>query len=145
MRHTHTHTFPYKLRRPTLKNFFVNLIPHTANLTTLGDLDKGYNVNLEVDVLARYIDNNMKFRKSCLLLKNYLILGLHGSKEILFDRGFCTLCQGLFETSPAWFLIFCPFCKTQQFTDQKPSSPCTFLFVRPASVTSPLFSLLETI
>ena len=45
------------------KNFFVNLMPQTANITTLGDLEKGYNVNLEVDVLARYIDNNMKFRK----------------------------------------------------------------------------------
>ena len=45
------------------KNFFVNLIPHTASITTLGDLEKDNKVNLEVDVLARYIDNNIKFRK----------------------------------------------------------------------------------
>ena len=45
------------------KNFFVNLIPHTASITTLGNLEKGHKVNLEVDVLARYIDNNINFRK----------------------------------------------------------------------------------
>lgn len=47
----------------TEDNFFVNLIPHTASITTLGALEKDNKVNLEVDVLARYIDNNIKFRK----------------------------------------------------------------------------------
>ena len=51
------------INKVTINNFFVNLIPHTASITTLGDLVKGHNVNLEVDVLARYIDNNINFRK----------------------------------------------------------------------------------
>lgn len=51
------------INKVNTKNFFVNLIPHTASITTLGDLEKGNKVNLEVDVLARYIDNNINFRK----------------------------------------------------------------------------------
>lgn len=35
--------------------FGVNLIPHTAQVTTLGDLGPGSSVNLEIDVLARYL------------------------------------------------------------------------------------------
>ena len=34
--------------------FGVNLIPHTAQVTTLGQLKAGDKVNLEIDVLARY-------------------------------------------------------------------------------------------
>ncbi len=51
------------INKVNTKNFFINLIPHTASITTLGNLEKGHNVNLEVDVLARYIDNNINFRK----------------------------------------------------------------------------------
>ena len=37
-------------------NFFaVNVIPHTQAVTTLGKVNLGYAVNLEVDVLARYV------------------------------------------------------------------------------------------
>lgn len=35
--------------------FGVNLIPHTREVTTLGDLETGARVNLEIDVLARYV------------------------------------------------------------------------------------------
>jgi riboflavin synthase len=35
--------------------FHLNLIPHTADVTTLGDLAEGDSVNLEIDVLARYL------------------------------------------------------------------------------------------
>ena len=35
--------------------FTVNLIPHTADKTTLGGLTSGRQVNLEIDVLARYL------------------------------------------------------------------------------------------
>lgn len=35
--------------------FGVNLIPHTLQATTWGDLKAGDNVNLEVDLLARYV------------------------------------------------------------------------------------------
>ncbi len=36
-------------------HFSVNLIPHTQAVTTLGDLAQGQAVNLEIDVLARYL------------------------------------------------------------------------------------------
>ena len=36
-------------------HFSVNVIPHTAQHTTLGDLAPGRQLNVEVDVLARYI------------------------------------------------------------------------------------------
>ena len=36
-------------------HFSVNLIPHTASKTTLGDLAQGSACNVEIDVLARYL------------------------------------------------------------------------------------------
>ena len=36
-------------------DFALNIIPHTAEVTTLGDLAVGGEVNLEIDVLARYL------------------------------------------------------------------------------------------
>ena len=36
-------------------HFAVNIIPHTAEVTTLGALSQGDKVNLEIDVLARYL------------------------------------------------------------------------------------------
>ena len=36
-------------------DFLVNIIPHTGEVTTLGDLKVGDRVNLEIDVLARYL------------------------------------------------------------------------------------------
>lgn len=36
-------------------HFTLNIIPHTAAMTTLGALDIGRDVNLEIDVLARYL------------------------------------------------------------------------------------------
>jgi riboflavin synthase len=35
--------------------FSVNVIPHTLSVTTLGGLAPGVRVNLEVDVVARYV------------------------------------------------------------------------------------------
>jgi riboflavin synthase len=35
--------------------FGVNIIPHTAEVTTFGALQAGCRVNLEVDLLARYV------------------------------------------------------------------------------------------
>ncbi len=35
--------------------FEVNLIPHTLEVTTLGRLDRGRAVNIEVDLIARYV------------------------------------------------------------------------------------------
>ena len=42
--------------------FFVNVIPHTAQQTTLGDLATGRQLNVEVDVLARYLDRMIAAR-----------------------------------------------------------------------------------
>ena len=42
------------------KNIFtINIIPHTYEITTLGKLKKGDKVNLEVDILARYINKKI--------------------------------------------------------------------------------------
>ena len=35
--------------------FTLNIIPHTAEVTTLGELEAGRAVNLEIDILARYL------------------------------------------------------------------------------------------
>ena len=35
--------------------FSVNIIPHTATATTLGGLQVGDEVNLEIDLIARYV------------------------------------------------------------------------------------------
>ncbi|MEZ5694224.1 MAG: riboflavin synthase [Altererythrobacter sp.] len=36
-------------------DFALNIIPHTGEVTTLGALEEGSTVNLEIDVLARYL------------------------------------------------------------------------------------------
>ena len=38
------------------RRFGVNLIPHTQSVTTLGGLKPGNAVNLEVDIIARYVE-----------------------------------------------------------------------------------------
>ncbi|HEY8592319.1 MAG TPA: riboflavin synthase [Sphingomicrobium sp.] len=43
-------------------HFSINLIPHSAQHTTLGELDAGKQLNVEVDVLARYIDRMLAAR-----------------------------------------------------------------------------------
>jgi riboflavin synthase len=43
-------------------HFAVNIIPHTAQHTTLGGIAKGRQLNVEVDVLARYIDRMLAAR-----------------------------------------------------------------------------------
>jgi riboflavin synthase len=40
--------------------FDVNIIPHTLNVTTLGELEVGEGVNVEIDVIARYLDRLMQ-------------------------------------------------------------------------------------
>ena len=42
--------------------FGVNLIPHSLTVTTWGTKNPGDLVNLEVDVLARYVARLMEFR-----------------------------------------------------------------------------------
>lgn len=42
--------------------FTINLIPHTQAMTTLGDLQPGQAVNIEIDVLARYLQRMEHYR-----------------------------------------------------------------------------------
>ena len=42
--------------------FEVNLIPHTLGATTLGRLEPGSRVNLEVDLVARYLERLLAAR-----------------------------------------------------------------------------------
>jgi riboflavin synthase len=42
--------------------FWVNLIPHTQAVTTLGGLAEGQAVNIEIDVLARYLQRMEHYR-----------------------------------------------------------------------------------
>jgi riboflavin synthase len=44
--------------------FHVNLIPHTLAVTTLHALSPGARVNLEVDLIARYVDRLAEYRSS---------------------------------------------------------------------------------
>ena len=44
-------------------HFSVNIIPHTASHTTLGELEAGRAVNIEIDVLARYLGRMMELRR----------------------------------------------------------------------------------
>jgi len=43
--------------------FGVNIIPHTWQVTTLGDLKAGDSVNFEVDTLARYVARQFEVQK----------------------------------------------------------------------------------
>ncbi|SCY59364.1 riboflavin synthase alpha chain [Nitrosospira sp. Nl5] len=45
--------------------FEVNLIRHTLAVTTLCDLEPGAKVNLEVDMVARYVERLMDSRMNC--------------------------------------------------------------------------------
>jgi riboflavin synthase len=44
--------------------FGINLIPHTAQHTTLGDLRVGREVNIEIDLIARYLERMLASRTS---------------------------------------------------------------------------------
>ncbi|MDO8293603.1 MAG: riboflavin synthase [Gallionella sp.] len=43
--------------------FDVNLIPHTLDVTTLNELKTGTKVNLEIDLIARYVERMMQGEK----------------------------------------------------------------------------------
>lgn len=43
-------------------HFTLNIIPHTAEVTTIGTLAAGDGVNLEIDVLARYLQRMQSLR-----------------------------------------------------------------------------------
>jgi riboflavin synthase len=43
--------------------FTVNLVPHTLKVTTLGTLEVGDRVNLEIDLIARYLERMLGYDK----------------------------------------------------------------------------------
>ena len=43
--------------------FALNIIPHTAEQTTLGDIVPGRRLNIEIDILARYLGRMMELRR----------------------------------------------------------------------------------
>jgi riboflavin synthase len=45
------------------RGFAVALIPHTLEVTTLGSLETGKHVNLEVDILAKYVERLLRSRQ----------------------------------------------------------------------------------
>ncbi|MDR5877371.1 riboflavin synthase [Caballeronia sp. LZ032] len=45
--------------RPDGSEFSINLIPHTVEVTTLSALKAGSRVNLEIDLIARYVERMM--------------------------------------------------------------------------------------
>jgi riboflavin synthase len=42
--------------------FGINIVPHTAAVTTFGGLEVGSAVNLEIDLVARYLQRLMQKR-----------------------------------------------------------------------------------
>lgn len=46
------------------RQFDVNVIPHTFEVTTLGDLKKGSKVHIEVDLIARYLERLLLGRET---------------------------------------------------------------------------------
>ena len=46
------------------ETFGVNLIPHTISVTSLRQLEAGALVNIEIDMLARYVARQMEFRQA---------------------------------------------------------------------------------
>jgi riboflavin synthase len=52
--------------RPTDDGFTVAVIPHTAEVTTLGAKQPGDTVNLEVDLIAKYTERLLAFRQGAL-------------------------------------------------------------------------------
>jgi riboflavin synthase len=46
------------------RDFSINLIPHTVEVTTLKRLAAGVGVNLEIDLIARYVERMQAWRES---------------------------------------------------------------------------------
>ena len=63
--------------------FSVSLIPHTAKETTLGFKKPGDEVNLETDIIGKYVEHLLNFKTSAgAENKNTL------TKSLLFENGF---------------------------------------------------------
>jgi len=56
--------------------FSVSIIPHTMQVTTLGALKSGGNVNIEVDIIGKYVEKLLAEKDS------------NGNSEIVINRGY---------------------------------------------------------
>ncbi|MFK5892385.1 MAG: riboflavin synthase [Pseudomonadota bacterium] len=65
--------------------FDLNIVPHTLEETTLGDYVTGYEVNLEVDIIARYLERLLLGDKAA--IKNS-VSGSQLTMEMLQKNGF---------------------------------------------------------
>lgn len=69
----------------TRRNFSVAIIPHTARVTTLGALRVGQKVNLEADIIGKYVERFVAE------LVGKEALGPEGlTREFLIEHGFAT-------------------------------------------------------
>jgi riboflavin synthase len=50
----------------------VNIIPHTAEVTISGDYRQGIEVNVEVDLLARYLERLLENDDDSAITKDFL-------------------------------------------------------------------------
>ena len=66
----------------TETSFSVSLIPHTAKETTLGFKDVGDSVNLETDIIGKYVERMLSFNGSKKKAEAAL------DKNTLFENGF---------------------------------------------------------
>jgi riboflavin synthase len=65
--------------------FDLNIVPHTLEETTLGDYVTGYEVNLEVDIIARYLERLLLGDKAAIPSSN---TGSQLTMETLVKNGF---------------------------------------------------------
>lgn len=51
------------VNRVDSRDFWINLIPHTVAMTNLKHLQAGSRVNLEIDLIARYVERMLEWKK----------------------------------------------------------------------------------
>ena len=51
------------VNRVERRDFWINLIPHTVAMTNLKHLQAGSKVNLEIDLIARYVERMLEWKK----------------------------------------------------------------------------------
>ncbi len=64
--------------------FMVGIIPHTLQVTTLGTLERGDDVNMEVDVLARYVARLIQCEGAAAMPRSRI------TRALLQEAGFAT-------------------------------------------------------
>ena len=50
------------MNRVESRDFWINLIPHTVAMTNLKHLHAGSKVNLEIDLIARYVERMLEWK-----------------------------------------------------------------------------------